>query len=81
MTSHSTHDIILRIVKLMFFFIQVNGAWSRWSEFSPCSVTCSYGTRVRLRTCTEPVPANNGADCTGPRVEDEECYMGPCKGL
>ena len=55
----------------------MNGAWSRWSEYSPCSVTCSYGTRVRLRTCTEPVPANNGADCTGPRVEDEECYMGP----
>ncbi|XP_057302419.1 uncharacterized protein LOC130636644 isoform X2 [Hydractinia symbiolongicarpus] len=58
----------------------VNGAWSLWSEYSPCSVTCGYGTKVRMRTCSNPSPENNGADCTGPRVEIEECDLGPCTG-
>ena len=56
----------------------VNGAWSVWSEYSPCSVTCGFGTKVRMRTCTNPKPENNGADCTGVRVETEECDLGPC---
>eukprot|EP00111_Clytia_hemisphaerica_P000837 TCONS_00002465-protein len=77
--SDGYHELQRKVQTVSQAACVVNGAWSHWSEFSPCSVTCSYGTRVRLRTCTEPVPANNGADCTGPRVEDEECYMGPCK--
>ena len=56
----------------------VNGGWSVWSEYSPCSVTCGFGTKVRMRTCTNPKPENNGADCTGVRVETEECDLGPC---
>jgi len=59
----------------------VNGGWSLWSEYSPCSVTCGSGTKVRMRTCTNPVPENNGAECTGVRVETQNCDMGPCSGL
>ena len=59
-------------------WLLVNGAWSVWSEYSPCSVTCGFGTKVRMRTCTNPKPENNGADCTGVRVETEECDLGPC---
>ncbi|XP_065056469.1 coadhesin-like isoform X2 [Rhopilema esculentum] len=59
----------------------VNGGWSLWSEYSPCSVTCGSGTKVRMRTCTNPVPENNGAECTGVRVETQSCDMGPCSAL
>eukprot|EP00794_Sanderia_malayensis_P010768 gene10768-11921_t len=59
----------------------VNGGWSIWSEYSPCSVTCGTGTKVRMRTCTNPVPENNGADCTGSRIETQNCDMGPCSQI
>jgi hypothetical protein len=39
----------------------VNGGWTDWSE---CSAECDGG--VQTRTCTNPAPANGGANCTGP---------------
>ncbi len=37
----------------------INGGWSDWSA---CSVECGGGTQTR--TCTNPTPANGGADCS-----------------
>lgn len=39
----------------------VDGGWSDWTS---CSTTCGEG--IQTRTCTNPVPANGGADCEGP---------------
>ena len=40
----------------------VNGGWSDWSE---CSATECGATGTQTRTCTNPAPANGGADCVG----------------
>ncbi|XP_078666385.1 semaphorin-5A-like isoform X2 [Branchiostoma floridae x Branchiostoma belcheri] len=52
---------------------QVNGGWSDWSSWSNCSVACGVGTETRNRTCTNPAPANGGADCVGPDQETQAC--------
>ncbi|XP_078574438.1 uncharacterized protein LOC144860857 [Branchiostoma floridae x Branchiostoma japonicum] len=54
----------------------VDGGWSDWSAWSDCSVTCGVGTQIRSRTCTNPAPANDGAECDGDAVGAQECDSG-----
>ena len=51
----------------------VDGGWSDWSQ---CSVSCGGGTQTR--TCTNPSPANGGADCVGP--SSQACNTQSCGG-
>jgi len=51
--------------------VPVNGGWSSWGS---CSATCGGGTRTR--TCTDPSPANGGADCVG--SSRQECNTNDC---
>ncbi len=48
-----------------------DGGWSAWST---CSATCGSGTQIR--TCTNPVPANEGATCSG--VTQRSCNTQSC---
>lgn len=60
----------------------VNGHWSKWSEWSACSTLCGRGNITRTRSCTDPAPANKGADCVGENKETAACEMysrGPSK--
>jgi len=58
----------------------INGGWSAWSNWSACSVTAcgSSGTQTRTRTCTNPAPANGGANCSGPSFEFQACSTAAC---
>jgi hypothetical protein len=49
----------------------VNGGWSDWGA---CSLTCGGGTQTR--TCTNPAPANGGANCTG--ASSQACNTQSC---
>ena len=65
-----THDV---------FFI-VDGQWSAWGAWYPCSKTCGQGTKFRARDCVNPPPSNGGAFCPGQGYESYPCNNGPCPG-
>ena len=67
-----SHDPVIDIITL---FPIVNGAWSFWSEWSPCLTnTCSQ----RARLCTNPAPEVGGDVCEGLIFERKDC-QGPVR--
>ncbi|KAG7241452.1 hypothetical protein INR49_025653 [Caranx melampygus] len=59
--------------------VVVDGSWSSWSEFSPCTRTCGGGVTRRTRQCNNPRPAFGGNDCQGPDIDAELCHQQPCE--
>ncbi|XP_064635059.1 coadhesin-like [Lineus longissimus] len=56
----------------------VNGMWSSWSPWGPCSAFCGEGNRTRTRRCDDPGPAHSGHACRGQRSEQEKCIRSNC---
>ncbi|XP_066297373.1 uncharacterized protein [Branchiostoma lanceolatum] len=57
----------------------VNGNWSEWTSWSTCNVTCGLGNQSRSRSCDNPPPQHDGANCTGSLEEVRTCDSGqPC---
>ena len=56
----------------------VDGGWSPWIMASNCSVLCGGGVQLFVRKCNNPVPANGGKDCEGPKSKNETCAYCPC---
>ncbi|XP_013414531.1 SCO-spondin [Lingula anatina] len=57
----------------------VHGQWGDWCcSWSECSTTCGGGQRTRTRQCSNPAPANGGADCVGSSIEEEMCNTQLC---
>lgn len=54
--------------------VYVDGGWSEWREFSPCSASkCGKGKRMLKRFCNNPDPQNGGQFCSGVGFKFEEC--------
>lgn len=64
----------------LFVFVLVNGGYSNWEEWGPCSSTCGQGFQERIRSCNNPKPANGGRPCSGPSIDSRKCQTGLCPG-
>ena len=56
----------------------VDGGWSTFGAYRPCTKTCGGGTHTRTRTCTHPRPANGGKPCNGSATQTSPCNTRPC---
>ena len=76
------HQIILKVI-LYLFVIKKNtdGGWNNWMDWSPCSVTCTIGTKTRTRLCNNPTPQNGGASCLGLGQDMMNCSTGTCSNI
>ena len=66
--------------RIMITQLPVDGRFTNWGNFSPCSVTCGGGSQTRSRSCTSPPPSNGGQDCVGARTQTESCNSDACPG-
>ncbi|XP_065835038.1 disintegrin and metalloproteinase domain-containing protein 11-like [Oscarella lobularis] len=55
-----------------------DGQWGTWAPWSACPVTCGGGVTYRLRTCSNPTPADGGKDCSGDGVDEILCGTLDC---
>ncbi|XP_031573734.1 A disintegrin and metalloproteinase with thrombospondin motifs 14-like [Actinia tenebrosa] len=58
----------------------IDGGWSSWSAYGPCSKSCGQGVKVRARSCTLPSPKFNGKKCQGYTVGISFCQIKLCSG-
>jgi hypothetical protein len=58
----------------------IDGGYTKWSDWSACSKTCGKGEKIRERTCTNPTPKGNGKPCEdlGPSLGVEQCQTMEC---
>ena len=60
--------------------VSVNGGFSEWAPFGPCSTSCGDGMQSRERKCDNPSPQYGGENCKGVAKEDKKCNIKPCPG-
>ena len=56
----------------------VDGNWSKWTEWESCDKTCGGGLKIRSRSCDSPAPTGLGYPCTGAGVESKSCNEESC---
>ena len=59
----------------------VDGNWSEYGPWTPCSKLCGYGIRKRYRFCTNPKPLFGGNGCPGRNSEKNQCFIKFCLRL
>ena len=53
--------------------IPVDGEWSEWGAWSPCTGSCGAATRTRTRSCDDPPPTSKGKFCVGRSNQTMAC--------
>ncbi|OAD62096.1 Hemicentin-1 [Eufriesea mexicana] len=57
----------------------IDGGWTSWSPWESCFGKCGFkGKKTRRRTCTNPIPSNDGASCIGLSYQIESCQIMGC---
>lgn len=77
---------VLCIVVVPLYFVlrkaTVNGGYTEWSDWGPCSKECGEGAHTRRKNCTNPPPGWLGKSCfelnLGSAVEEEKCKVKEC---
>ncbi|XP_053693670.1 hemicentin-1-like isoform X2 [Sabethes cyaneus] len=59
-------------------FCPINGDWTSWTNWTPCSETCGFGRSIRWRSCANPAPRNGGLPCVGSESEIQICKIREC---
>ena len=67
-----------QICASIFFSILVNGAFSAWDDWTPCTAQCGGGDQTRTRRCDSPAPQHGGEDCVGELTECQRCNTDLC---
>ncbi len=62
----------------VFSVKKINGGWSPYSKWKPCTVGCGGGKQTRTRTCTNPVPSGGGLPCVGLPYQLQDCNTNKC---
>ena len=60
---------------------QINGNWSDFGLWMPCTKSCGNGTKRRFRFCTNPKPKFGGEVCEGNNFEDSDCFVDCSSGI
>ncbi|KAJ7381185.1 hypothetical protein OS493_004785 [Desmophyllum pertusum] len=62
--------------KLTLDSFSVDGGWSGWSAWSGCADgICAGNQRIRTRTCTNPIPSDDGKYCDGDNAQQLDCLV------
>ncbi|XP_078198084.1 SCO-spondin isoform X14 [Callithrix jacchus] len=56
-------------------------AWTLWSPWSSCPVSCGGGNQVRIRACRAAAPPHGSSPCPGPDTQTQPCGQQPCPEL
>ncbi|CAF1064997.1 unnamed protein product [Adineta steineri] len=51
----------------------IDGGWSNYTSYGPCSATCGNGSQTRTRDCNSPIPQYGGAQCIGDSKQAQLC--------
>jgi len=56
----------------------IDGGFSDWDEWGPCTVECGGGDQTTTRRCDNPAPEFGGLDCEGDFTNCQRCNLDPC---
>ncbi|XP_044178030.1 A disintegrin and metalloproteinase with thrombospondin motifs adt-1-like isoform X2 [Acropora millepora] len=56
----------------------INGNWTNWGPWTPCTKTCGSSYRKRSRSCANPPPQFGGNGCNGKNDQVERCTRASC---